>query len=205
MKITYINHSGFLVETENCYYVFDYYKGEMPMLDISKEVVVFCSHFHQDHFNLKIFEILDDMGMNYQAVLAKDISKKKYPDGVKVTTAYHDQTYILDNGTQVSTLLSTDSGVAFIVKTSEGMIYHAGDLNDWHWEGETEVAFVPLDPRQEEHYADGMLYFLKHVDCSAVFPMHYWNEPSVIDRFTTEYPQYKSRIKNTESAKGEEI
>ena len=33
MKITYINHSGFLVETENCYYVFDYYKGEMPRLD----------------------------------------------------------------------------------------------------------------------------------------------------------------------------
>ena len=52
---------------------------------------------------------------------------------------------------------------------------------------------------------DGMLYFLKHVDCNAVFPMHYWNEPSVIDRFITEYPQYKSRIKNTESAKGEEI
>ena len=58
---------------------------------------------------------------------------------------------------------------------------------------------------QEEHYADGMLYFLKHVDCNAVFPMHYWNEPSVIDRFITEYPQYKSRIKNTESAKGEKI
>ena len=52
---------------------------------------------------------------------------------------------------------------------------------------------------------DGMLYFLKHVDCNAVFPMHYWNEPSVIDRFITEYPQYKSRIKNTESAKGVEI
>lgn len=97
MKITYINHSGFLVETENCYYVFDYYKGEMPSLDKSKEAIVFCSHFHQDHFNPKIFEILDDTGMNYQAVLAKDISKKKYPAGVKVTTAYHDQAYILDN------------------------------------------------------------------------------------------------------------
>lgn len=228
MKITYINHSGFLVETEDCYYVFDYYKGEMPSLDKSKEAIVFCSHFHQDHFNPKIFEILDDIGINYQAVLAKDISKKKYPAGVKVTTAYHDQTYILDNGTQVTTLLSTDSGVAFIVKTSEGAIYHAGDLNDWHWEGETEddnrqmasmyraeidkikgahfdAAFVPLDPRQEKHYADGMLYFLKHVDCNAVFPMHYWNEPSVIDRFITEYPQYKSRIKNTESANGEKI
>lgn len=116
MKITYINHSGFLIETENCYYVFDYYKGEMPRLDKNKEVVVFCSHFHQDHFNPKIFEILDDMGVNYQAVLAKDIGKKKYPAGVKITTAYHDQTYILDNGIKVSTLLSTDSGVAFIVK-----------------------------------------------------------------------------------------
>ena len=125
MKITYINHSGFLVETENCYYVFDYYKGDMPRLDKSKEIVVFCSHFHQDHFNPKVFGILDDMGMNYQAVLAKDIGKKKYPAGVKITTAYHDQTYILDNGTQVSTLLSTDSGVAFIVKTSDGLIYHA--------------------------------------------------------------------------------
>ena len=62
MKITYINHSGFLVETENCYYVFDYYKGEMPSLDKSKEAIVFCSHFHQDPFNPKIFEILDDMG-----------------------------------------------------------------------------------------------------------------------------------------------
>ena len=68
-----------------------------------------------------------------------------------------------------------------------------------------DAAFIPLDPRQEEHYADGMLYFLKHVDCNAVFPMHYWNEPSMINRFITEYPQYKSRIKNTESAKGEEI
>ncbi len=45
MKITYINHSGFLVETENCYYVFDYYKGEMPRLDKSKEAIVFAVTF----------------------------------------------------------------------------------------------------------------------------------------------------------------
>ena len=77
MQITYINHSGFLVETADCYYIFDYYKGELPKLDKSKEVIVFCSHFHPDHFNPKIFKILNDMEMTYQAVLAKDISKKK--------------------------------------------------------------------------------------------------------------------------------
>ena len=221
MQVTYINHSGFLVESETCYYIFDYYKGELPKLDKDKEVIVFCSHFHQDHFNPQIFEILNDMGMNYQAVLAKDINKRKYPVGVKITTAYHDKTYILDNGTQVSTLLSTDSGVAFVVKTKDSIIYHAGDLNDWYWEGEPDadnrqmtsryraeidklqgihfdVAFVPLDPRQEDHYADGMIYFLENVECEAVFPMHYWDEPKVIDRFIAEYPEYKSRIRNTE-------
>ena len=55
MKITYINHSGFLIETRDCYYIFDYYKGELPNLDKEKEVIVFCSHFHKDHFNPQIF------------------------------------------------------------------------------------------------------------------------------------------------------
>lgn len=40
MKITYINHSGFLVETEDCYYIFDYYKGDLPTLDKSKGVIM---------------------------------------------------------------------------------------------------------------------------------------------------------------------
>ena len=228
MKITYINHSGFLIETKDCYYIFDYYKGELPLLDKKKEVIVFCSHFHKDHFNPVIFEILDDMGMTYQAILAKDIRKRKHLPDMKITYVYHDQTYNLDNGTQVDTLLSNDSGVAFIVKTKEGTIYHAGDLNDWYWDGEPkadnqrltsayraeirkikgmhfDAAFVPLDPRQGNHYADGILYFLKNVDCNVIFPMHYWNDANVIKRFITEYPQYKSRIKNTECAKGEEL
>ena len=226
MQVTYIDHSGFMVESGSCYYIFDYYKGELPKLDKDKEVIVFCSHFHQDHFNPQIFQILKDMGLNYQAVLAKDINKRKYPTGVKITTAYHDESYTLDNGTQVSTLLSTDSGVAFIVKTKDSTIYHAGDLNDWYWEGEPDAdnrqmtsryraeidklkgihfdaAFVPLDPRQEDHYADGMIYFLEKVECEAVFPMHYWDDPKFIDRFIAEYPKYKSRIRNTELAKGE--
>ena len=200
MQVTYIDHSGFMVESGSCYYIFDYYKGELPKLDKDKEVIAFCSHFHQDHFNPQIFQILKDMGLNYQAVLAKDINKRKYPTGVKITTAYHDESYTLDNGTQVSTLLSTDSGVAFIVKTKDSTIYHAGDLNDWYWEGEPDAdnrqmtsryraeidklkgihfdaAFVPLDPRQEDHYADGMIYFLENVECEAVFPMHYWDIP----------------------------
>ena len=103
MKITYINHSGFLIETKDCYYIFDYYRGELPHLDKEKEVIVFCSHFHEDHFNPQIFEILDDMGMTYQAVLANGIRKRNHLSDRKITYVYHDQTYNLDNETKVYT------------------------------------------------------------------------------------------------------
>ena len=228
MKVTYLNHSGILVELKNRYCIFDYYRGELPLLDRDKEVIVFCSHAHEDHYNPLIFELLDERRMCYQAVLANDISDEKRLSKIKYRFVEPDKCYQFDGGIQVETLLSNDSGVAFIVSSDEGTIYHSGDLNDWYWEGEPEednlelrtiyhaeigkikgrhfdVAFVPLDPRLEAHYADGLLYFLENVDCDAIYPIHYWGDPSVIQRFITEYPQYQSRIRNTETARGEEI
>lgn len=228
MKVTYLVHSGILVELKDYYCIFDYYKGELPPLDKEKDVIVFCSHSHNDHYNPLIFDLLNQRGMRYQAVLANDISDENRLSKIKHSFVKPDEYYQFDGGIQVETLLSNDSGVAFIVSTDEGMIYHGGDLNDWYWEGEPEeenrelrtiyhteigkikgrhfdVAFVPLDPRLEAHYADGLLYFLENVDCDAVFPIHYWGEPAVIQRFITEYPQYQYRIKNTETAKGEMI
>ena len=228
MKVTYLAHSGILVELKDYYCIFDYYKGELPLLDKEKDVIVFCSHSHNDHYNPLIFDLLNRRGMRYQAILANDISDENRLSKIKHSFVKPDECYQFDGGIQVETLLSNDSGVAFIVSTDEGMIYHGGDLNDWYWEGEPEeenrelrtiyhteigkikgrhfdVAFVPLDPRLEAHYADGLLYFLENVDCDAVFPIHYWGEPAVIQRFITEYPQYQYRIKNTETAKGEMI
>ena len=228
MKVTYLNHSGILVELKDRYCIFDYYIGELPLLDRDKEVIVFCSHVHEDHYNPLIFELLDGRKMRYQAVLANDISDENRLSKIKHRFVEPDKCYQFDGGIQVETLLSNDSGVAFIVSSDEGTIYHSGDLNDWYWEGEPEednlelrtiyhaeigkikgrhfdVAFVPLDPRLEAHYADGLLYFLENVDCDAIYPIHYWGDPSVIQRFITEYPQYQSRIRNTEAVRGEEI
>ena len=58
MKVTYLNHSGFLLELEDCYIIFDYYRGELPLLNKEKEVFVFCSHVHADHYNPKVFSLL---------------------------------------------------------------------------------------------------------------------------------------------------
>ena len=232
MKIIYIYHSGFLVETKECYYLFDYYKGSLPSLDENKQILVFASHSHRDHYNKEVFSLLKNMGMKHvNAVLAKDISPKLYPDNVQIQKVTFHETYELPCNTIIRTLHSTDAGVAFLVQCPEGNIYHAGDLNDWVWKGETmqynkqmtgnyrheidllyaylqendknnmlDVAFLPLDPRQEQDYAKGMLYFLKKINVRHIYPMHYWNKPQVINRFLREYPEYSDIIMQTENA-----
>ena len=46
MKVTYINHSGFLIETRDCYYIFDYYKGCLLYTSIvcTYDTAVNCDH-----------------------------------------------------------------------------------------------------------------------------------------------------------------
>ena len=84
-------------------------------------------------------------------------------------------------GIEIETLRSNDMGVAFLVKVEGKTIYHAGDLNWWHWNGEPEedneyykktfqdemkylegkkidLAFMLLDPRQEDKYCCCLLY-----------------------------------------------
>jgi len=81
IKIQYLYHSGFLAETPEVYYLFDYYKGTLPKLDKTKPVFVFVSHSHADHYNPEIFSLLTSLEMeSITAVLANDISQKRYPD-----------------------------------------------------------------------------------------------------------------------------
>ncbi len=222
MRVRYIQHSGFLLETEQSYYLFDYYKGDIPPLDANKPIVVFSSHAHADHYNPAQFGLLETMGMRgISAVLACDIPEKKYPKNVEVLPVRAGKSYTLSGGETLETLRSTDSGVAFLLTCSEGVIYHAGDLNDWCWEGESDeenrqmrgnyrheidklrgreidIAFVPLDPRLEAHYADGLAYFLAAARAKRVYPMHYWKKHGVIRRFIKDYPQYADRIADPE-------
>ena len=39
IRVTYLGHSGFLVETQDMYFLFDYYKGEFPRFDKDKKML----------------------------------------------------------------------------------------------------------------------------------------------------------------------
>ena len=59
-----------------------------------------------------------------------------------------------------------------------------------------DVAFVPLDPRQEEQYYWGMDYFMKHTDTKVVFPMHMWGHYEVWERLmeNPEASSYRDKV-----------
>ena len=226
MNITYIHHSCFLAETQGCYYLFDYYQGELPPMDAAKPVFVLASHGHHDHYNPEILSILDKTGMQaVYAVLSNDIVP---PASINVLQVAAGREYTLALGQKLTTFRSTDLGVAFLIEEGDTLLYHAGDLNDWVWEEETaeynrqmtadyhhqirllgetlgnrtlDAAFVVLDPRQEGDYHRGMCHFLENISAKQVFPMHYWDQPEIIGTFLREYPQYQSQIQNTESYK----
>lgn len=223
MQVTYIHHSGFLVETDRFYYLFDYEKGPLPEMDPAKPILVFSSHSHGDHYNPQVFSLLKASGMAViQAVLSDDIP---IPTNVNALPVAPEKEYVLGPQQKLTTFRSTDLGVAFLLEDQGNLIYHAGDLNDWVWDEETDaynqemtanyrqqirllaqklghreidLAFVVLDPRQEKDYDRGLCCFLENIPVKQVYPMHYWGEPSIIDTFLREHPQYRQKVRKTE-------
>lgn len=148
MKITYLAHSGFLVETREHYLLFDYYTGKLPILKPGKQLTVLVSHSHQDHYNKEIFAI--DAGRRpITYVLSRDIRRKYVEELVRgedelLSVKAHETYELYDGRMRIETLRSTDVGVAFLVTVTEkdGKVYrfyHAGDLNLWKWEGESKA------------------------------------------------------------------
>ncbi|MFZ5944818.1 MAG: MBL fold metallo-hydrolase [Bacillota bacterium] len=221
MDITYIGHSGFLIGWDTCYWLFDYYKGDIPEMDTRKKIFIFASHEHQDHFNPVIYELYNKYP-DIEYVLSSDIRvTKEYCRRTaireeilnKIISVKPAEEYEMQDNNKnkiiLKTLNSTDCGVAFLLQYQGKTIYHAGDLNLWVWKGETkeynnnmtamfnkeidalkdlpiDIAFVPLDPRQEEWYYLGMDKLLKTAQVRYVFPMHFWGNPDIIQQFKQE-------------------
>ena len=45
-----------------------------------------------------------------------------------------------------------------------------------------DVAFLPLDPRQEQYFYLGIDDFVKEVHVKHIFPMHFWDQFDVGER-----------------------
>jgi len=212
-KIWYLYNSGFAVQTDRHFLVFDYWrktpKGgglDSGVVDIKsirdQDVIIFVSHRHGDHFNKEVLDWHKEIP-KCRLILSDDIpadistSAGACKIGPGATLTRPDFT--------VQTFLSTDEGLAFVLEIDDLRIYHAGDLSWWHWEGDPEadnarraadyktqiallprmpydLAFIPLDPRLGDQYAWAFDHLMRSVDVCKAVPMHFRDNPSVVDR-----------------------
>lgn len=233
MQIIFIHHSCFLVELDDKVLIFDYFDGDkvegmhftgkLPSYEPDTKIYMFASHSHKDHYDMDILRLTDKYP-NIHYVFSKDIrisphflSKHGIDHAVrdKVTFVSPDNTYHVDD-LDIMTLRSTDAGVAFYVASNGVSLFHAGDLNDWEWDGAGDlingrvrrafrheikklsekpinVAFFPMDPKLMEYQFKGFDFFLQNTSAEFVFPMHMWQDYSGIT-------EYKKRLSNKEMA-----
>lgn len=223
MRVTFLDHSGFLVETGSAALLFDWWKGELPAIKPELPLYVFASHRHEDHFDPRIFA-LEDGTREVRFILGHDI--KLSPRNLErwgVSPGTAEQCHILSGGQTkvlphavIEALPSTDEGEAFLVTADGQTIFHAGDLNWWHWEGEDkgwnrnmevnfkkyaeplrgrtiDLAMLPLDPRLGEAGFWGPKYFLELADIKQFLPMHQWGDFGFTGRFLEKYPEFAGR------------
>ncbi|KMO86568.1 hypothetical protein AB840_07580 [Megasphaera cerevisiae DSM 20462] len=200
VQLTFLAHSGFAAETKTKVLVFDYYKDPAGAVRSyaggKKPLWFFVSHWHEDHFNPAIagFErstahYIFNAEVPFHGPAAKKMQSMNIYDTIHI-----EDTTITQYG-------STDAGGSFLVETDGCTIFHAGDLNWWHWLGDTDennaeakanfdremkklagldvdVAFFPVDARLEEAREWGVKRFLDVVQVRRLLvPMHYFGTP----------------------------
>ena len=209
IKITYLGHSGFFVETDKTMLLFDYYYGDLSFLEEKsgeKPLFVFSSHGHGDHFNPEIFSIVKTHQKTIY-LLSFDIKDKSaVQENLDIQYLDADKIYEIEELGIVKTLFSTDEGIAFLIETKSETFFYAGDLHWWDWPGEDpewlagqeavfkreigkltdkniDLAFAVLDGRLEDNYAKGMMHILSELHPRYILPMHFWDDKTVVERF----------------------
>lgn len=186
--------------------LFDYTGGPLELPEGKKSLLVFASHRHGDHFKEAIFSLAAHE-RDTVFILSSDIATHLVPQDVQVRwMGPYEEICIHD--VAVRTLKSTDEGVAFVIQAEGRTIYYAGDLNHWHWEGESEaynlqmkrdyhaelrllptkldLAFVPVDPRLGPFYSLGAKDLVARVKVKTLIPMHFWKDSSVCEKLKAE-------------------
>jgi L-ascorbate metabolism protein UlaG (beta-lactamase superfamily) len=170
-------------------------------LQQADNVLVFVTHSHSDHFNPVIFDWETEVE-NISYILSDDVRTPAQGNYYKV--GKYEELDLAE--VEIETYGTTDQGLSFLVKADGLNIFHSGDLNWWHWNKfsprerkreekdfkeelaklkgkEIDIAFVPVDPRLEEHYYLAGEYFAQEIGPELLVPIHFSSNYSITEEF----------------------
>ena len=208
LKVIYHYNSGFSIQVGSTLLIFDYWEGEdrelsqvgritPQMLKPFEQIYVFISHAHPDHLDPIVYT-WENEGLPITYIVSSDM-----PVGTRGKRIAPLQEKAFGDNLSVKAFMSTDLGVAFLVRIYGMNIFHAGDLNLWHWRQEStlreieaaeqayyeaiepikgehiDVAMFPVDPRQGVMYDAGANHFILTMKPRLFIPMHWQDRPEV--------------------------
>ena len=177
MKLTYLYNSGFAIEGERFMVLVDYYKDtdeafvQQALASYSGRIYVLASHWHPDHFNRQVMQWKQQRA-DIRYVFSDDIRRKlrwmQFSGVVFLTKGKIWE----DDMLHVQAFGSTDVGSSFLIEAEGKRIFHAGDLNNWHWNEES----TPKEAQKAEHDFLNELAFLAETTTDldlALFPIDF--------------------------------
>ena len=208
MRLTYIYHSGFAIEADGYAILIDYFKdtGKTPgtgfvhdeLLHRPGTLYILSSHFHPDHFNPEVLE-WKKIKKDIKYIFSKDILKRRRAKPEDALYLKKGDVFE-DENIRIRAFGSTDVGISFLIDSEGKKLFHAGDLNNWHWKDESTpaevgkaegdylhelntLAMFPVDPRIGTDFMRGAQQFVDRIKTDVLVPMHFWERPAEVMAF----------------------
>lgn len=202
---TYLRHSGFAVRTAAHQLLFDYIGGPF-VRDPALPAIALASHVHGDHYSPEIAALAGDVVLGEGIPPLPGARVLRPGDAVEI------------GGARIRAFGSTDCGVSFLVASGGLSIFHAGDLNFWHWRAEStaaevrealdafnavldsldgipvDLAFFPVDDRLGAGHDEGADMYIARIRPRALIPMHWWDRPAVARGYAEKHAGSGTRV-----------
>lgn len=239
LTLTYFYQSGFAVGVNKSLFVFSYYENK-EILDESmyrlsaselrafENIYFFIPNICREHLEPAIFaESFLSLPVKY--IISSDAVENHVSNIVHIKNidAYISNDKIIKASAgdrlsfpemQVEVCRSSGLGVSFFIRMPKLNIFHAGDLNNWHWcekqdeeaverarlsfidamnslpDEPIDLCMFPVDPKLGGQYQAGARAFMANKKIKVFVPMHWHDEYDVIMDFASKSEFNESRI-----------
>lgn len=214
MTVTYFHQSAFAVAVGKTLLLFSYHELDLEQMPeefkVSEQdfkgfnnILVFVPFQSAEHLDPVIFTWKPSYPITY--IVSSD-AENEVPKQNNVHIVKEGDSFSIADAS-IRVCGATGSGVSYLVKTHDISIFHAGDLNLWHWREENtplaiaraeeafyqtvekipheplDVCFFPLDPNQGGVYEAGANHVIMSLKPRVFFPMHFGSRGEIAEDY----------------------
>ncbi len=212
--VTYFYQSAFTVLLKKTLMIFSYRQTGLSQLAENQRlnekdflgfnnILVFIPNASAEHHDPAIYEWKRSFPITY--ILPQEAAKTA-PRAANIRVCREGDHFSVGH-CDITVFGSTDAGFSYLASAEGVTVFHAGDLNLWHWREENtlkeisraealfyekvsrlprdkiDISMFPLDPNQGGFYDAGANHFIMAVRPRVFFPMHFGTRAEIANEY----------------------